>query len=68
MCVKFCGTASLADMQCAIDAGCDAVGFIMGVTHRSCDFVTPKDAAKMVRHRTPSPPLFHSHPIRHGYP
>lgn len=51
--VKFCGTASLADMQCAIDAGCDAVGFIMGVTHKSCDFVTPNDAAKMVRRLPP---------------
>ncbi|MFA7198238.1 MAG: phosphoribosylanthranilate isomerase [Methanoculleus sp.] len=47
--VKFCGTASLADMQVAIDAGCDAVGFIMGVTHQSSDFVTPTEAAKMVR-------------------
>jgi len=51
--VKFCGTASLADMQCAVDAGCDAVGFIMGVTHQSSDFVTPAEAAKMVRRLPP---------------
>jgi len=51
--VKFCGTASLADMQSAIDAGCDAVGFIMGVTHQSSDFVTPAEAAKMIRHLPP---------------
>lgn len=51
--VKFCGTATLADMQCAIDAGCDAMGFIMGVTYRSSDFVTPAEAAKMVRHLPP---------------
>lgn len=51
--IKFCGTASLTDMQCAVDAGCDAVGFIMGVTHRSSDFVTPTDAARMIRHLPP---------------
>ncbi|MDV2480590.1 phosphoribosylanthranilate isomerase [Methanoculleus sp. Wushi-C6] len=51
--VKFCGTAGLADMQCAIDAGCDAMGFIMGVTYQSSDFVTPKDAAAMIRHLPP---------------
>jgi phosphoribosylanthranilate isomerase len=51
--VKFCGTASLLDMQSAIDAGCDAVGFIMGVTHQSSDFVTPAEAAKMIRHLPP---------------
>ena len=51
--IKFCGTTSLADMQCAIDAGCDALGFIMGVTHRSSDVVTPKEAAKMIRELPP---------------
>ncbi|MCM2466517.1 phosphoribosylanthranilate isomerase [Methanoculleus oceani] len=51
--VKFCGTASLADMRCAIDAGCDAMGFIMGVTHQSSDFVTAAEAAKMIRHLPP---------------
>ncbi|MCC7555970.1 MAG: phosphoribosylanthranilate isomerase [Methanoculleus horonobensis] len=51
--VKFCGTASLADMECAVDAGCDAVGFIMGVTHKSSDFVTPAEAARMIRRLPP---------------
>lgn len=51
--VKFCGTASLADMRCAVDAGCDAVGFIMGVTHKSSDFVTAAEAARMIRHLPP---------------
>ncbi|MDI6866335.1 phosphoribosylanthranilate isomerase [Methanoculleus sp.] len=51
--IKFCGTASLADMQCAIAAKCDAVGFIMGVTHRSSDVVTPEEAARMIRHLPP---------------
>ena len=51
--VKFCGTASLADMRCAVDAGCDAVGFIMGVTYRSADVVTPAEAAGMIRDLPP---------------
>jgi len=51
--IKFCGTASLLDMQSAIDAGCDAMGFIMGVTHQSSDFVTSAEAAKMIRHLPP---------------
>ncbi len=40
-------------MQCAVDAGCDALGFIMGVTHRSSDVVTPKEAAKLIRRLPP---------------
>ncbi|MDD3856759.1 MAG: phosphoribosylanthranilate isomerase [Methanoculleus sp.] len=47
--IKFCGTASLADIRCAVAAGCDAVGFIMGVTHQSSDVVTPAEAAGMIR-------------------
>lgn len=51
--IKFCGTASLADMRCAIDAGCDAMGFIMGVTHQSSDFVTAAETAKMIQQLPP---------------
>lgn len=51
--IKFCGTASLADMRYAIDAGCDAVGFIMGVTYQSADVVTPAEAAEMIRELPP---------------
>ncbi len=51
--IKFCGTASPADMQCAVAAGCDAVGFIMGVTHPSADVVTPAEAAEMIRRLPP---------------
>jgi len=40
-------------MQCAVDAGCDALGFIMGVTHQSSDVITPAAAAKMIRHLPP---------------
>ncbi|MDD2472472.1 MAG: phosphoribosylanthranilate isomerase [Methanoculleus sp.] len=51
--VKFCGTASIADMRCAVDAGCDAMGFVMGVTHQSSDVVTPAETAEMVRQLPP---------------
>ena len=51
--IKFCGTTSPMDVQCAIDAGCDALGFIMGVTHQSSDVVTPAEAAEMVRRLPP---------------
>lgn len=51
--IKFCGTASLADIRCAVSAGCDAVGFIMGVTHQSSDVVTPAEAAGMIRRLPP---------------
>lgn len=40
-------------MQCAIDAGCDAMGFIMGVTHESSDYITPAETARMIRHLPP---------------
>ncbi len=51
--IKFCGTASLADLRCAVAAECDAVGFIMGVIHRSSDVVTPAEAARMIRQLPP---------------
>ncbi|HQP71310.1 MAG TPA: phosphoribosylanthranilate isomerase, partial [Methanoculleus sp.] len=51
--IKFCGTASLADLRCAVAAECDAVGFIMGVIHRSSDAVTPAEAARMIRQLPP---------------
>ncbi|NLA31228.1 MAG: phosphoribosylanthranilate isomerase, partial [Methanomicrobiales archaeon] len=42
-----------ADIQCGIDAGCDALGFIMGVRYQSSDFVTPEDAARLIRKLPP---------------
>ena len=51
--IKFCGTTSLADIQCGIDAGCDALGFIMGVRYQSSDFVTPEDAARLIQKLPP---------------
>ena len=46
---KICGTGSFADLKCAIDAGTDAVGFLMGITHVTQDAVSPEEAAEMVR-------------------
>lgn len=46
--VKICGTATFADLDCAVAAGADAVGFLMGITHVTQDTVTPETAAAMV--------------------
>lgn len=46
--VKICGTATFADLACALTAGADAVGFLMGITHVTQDAVTPEAAAAMI--------------------
>ena len=46
--VKICGTATFADLDCAVAAGADAVGFLMGITHVTQDAVTPETASAMV--------------------
>ena len=46
--VKICGTATFADLDCAVAAGADAVGFLMGITHVTQDAGTPETAAAMV--------------------
>ena len=46
---KICGTGSFADLKCAVDAGTDAVGFLMGITHVTQDAVTPEEAAAMIK-------------------
>jgi len=46
---KICGTATPADLKCAVDAGTDAVGFLMGITHLTSDAVSCEDALKMIR-------------------
>lgn len=45
--VKICGTATFADLACALTAGADAIGFPMGITHVTQDAVT-LEAAEMV--------------------
>ncbi|MDR3101850.1 MAG: phosphoribosylanthranilate isomerase [Methanocalculaceae archaeon] len=46
--VKICGTATLADLLCAVAAGADAVGFLMGITHATQDAVSCAEAAAMI--------------------
>ena len=45
--VKICGTATFADLDCAVAAGADAVGFLMGITHVTQDAVTPETARSL---------------------
>lgn len=46
--MKICGTGTFADLQAALDAEADAIGFLMGITHLTQDAVSCKDAAAMV--------------------
>ena len=46
--VKICGTGTPADLACAVAAGADAAGFLMGITHVTQDAVTPAEAAAMI--------------------
>ncbi len=46
--VKICGTATPADLACAVAANADAVGFLMGITHVTQDAVKPAEAAAMI--------------------
>ncbi len=44
---KICGIRCDRDLQIAVDAGADAVGFICGVTHASEDALTPGQARRL---------------------
>lgn len=46
--VKVCGTATLADLFCAVAAGADAIGFLMGILHVTQDAVAPEVTAAMI--------------------
>ncbi|MDU9376342.1 N-(5'-phosphoribosyl)anthranilate isomerase [Methanocorpusculaceae archaeon Sp1] len=46
--VKICGTGSPNDLACAVAAGADAVGFLMGITHVTQDAVSCAEAASMI--------------------
>lgn len=50
---KICGIRCDRDLQIAVDAGADAVGFICGVTHVSEDALTPDQARKLARQTPP---------------
>ena len=46
---KICGTGTLRDLEIAVSAGADAVGFIVGTTHKSEDSISPSQAGEMIR-------------------
>ncbi len=46
---KICGTKTFQDLEIAVAAGADAVGFIVGITHISEDAVSLEDAREMIR-------------------
>ena len=46
---KICGTNTVRDLEIAVAAGADAVGFIVGTTHKSDDSITPAEAKAMIR-------------------
>lgn len=50
---KICGTGSAADLACAVRAGADAVGFIVGTTHITDDAVSPAAARRMIQSLPP---------------
>ena len=46
--VKLCGIRSRSDLAAALNAGADALGFIVGARHRTEDELTPAAAAALV--------------------
>ena len=50
---KICGTGTLEDLKIAVAAGADAVGFIVGTTHKSEDSISPPDARDIIRSLPP---------------
>ena len=47
--IKICGIRNEQDMNVAVNAGADAVGFLVGQLHASRDFILPGTAARLVR-------------------
>jgi phosphoribosylanthranilate isomerase len=50
---KLCGIRSARDLEIAVEAGADAVGFICGVTHVSEDALREDAARELARHTPP---------------
>lgn len=46
---KICGLNQWQDVQVALDAGADALGFLVGITHLAEDKVTPETARELIR-------------------
>lgn len=51
--VKICGIRSEADLAVATDAGADALGFLVGLTHVSEDKLDPVEARGLIRRVPP---------------
>ena len=47
--VKACGIKTEQELEAAVAAGVDAVGFLVGQVHASCDFILASTAARLVR-------------------
>jgi phosphoribosylanthranilate isomerase len=45
--VKICGIQNEHDLQTAVEAGTDAVGFLVGQLHKSSSFILPSTAARL---------------------
>jgi phosphoribosylanthranilate isomerase len=45
--IKICGIKSENDLKTAIEAGADAVGFLVGQLHASKDFILPSTASRL---------------------
>ena len=45
--VKICGIKSVEDLKIAVEAGADAMGFLVGQLHASTDFVLPSTASRL---------------------
>jgi phosphoribosylanthranilate isomerase len=47
MIVKICGVKTKDDLDAAVEAGADAVGFLVGQIHASSDFILPGTATRL---------------------
>ncbi len=46
--IKICGIKRVLDAELAVAAGADAIGLLVGQTHRSTDFISPEVARSIV--------------------
>lgn len=51
--IKICGIRNEQDMNAAVNAGANAIGFLVGQLHASTDFILPGTAARLVRMMPP---------------
>lgn len=51
--VKICGNRTIEEAKMAVEAGADAVGFLVGIRHDSDDSLAPETARDIVKHIPP---------------